>query len=192
MELMGDKTVIGILMDEWSSSNSNGAIDGRKYFEAEDGRAYFAYPEEISENMETTNPHKGIEVDGANGIMEQLQVGQEDSLKSGKKGVVKFVGTIHFKIGDRVKLASGKEGTVKFIGRTAFAAGEIVGIELDRLYAGGHEGTVQAQKGRGYFIRRQAISSVTIPLVRPDHQRNKSLRSKLNPLKIRRWTYWCC
>ena len=38
-------------MDQWHPSYGNGTIDNTKYFKADDGRGYFAHPEEIIENL---------------------------------------------------------------------------------------------------------------------------------------------
>merc|ERR1712154_127889 len=54
--LGADKNVIGILMDQWHPSYGNGSIDGKKYFDSDDGRGYFAHPPEIVENLGSTKP----------------------------------------------------------------------------------------------------------------------------------------
>merc|ERR1712176_614966 len=56
--LGADKNVIGILMDQWRPSYGNGSIDGKKYFDSDDGRGYFAHPPEIVENLGSTKPKK--------------------------------------------------------------------------------------------------------------------------------------
>ncbi|ETO05946.1 hypothetical protein RFI_31451, partial [Reticulomyxa filosa] len=97
---------------------------------------------------------------------------------------------IQFKIGDYVKLARGKTGVVKYIGETAFTQGEIIGLELDTWDPHGHNGTIRSRKyfeaneGRGYFTKRELISQVVIPLVKPIDLKAVNVTFQLRPFKF--------
>lgn len=73
---------------------------------------------------------------------------------------------VNFSIGERVRLRHGKTGVVTFIGDAEFTDGEVVGVSLDAWIPHGHDGTVKGRKyfdapsGRGYFTRRESISSI--------------------------------
>ena len=53
-DFLNGSKVVGVLMDQWHPFYTNGMIDDIKYFESDDGRGYFAHPEEIAENWGST------------------------------------------------------------------------------------------------------------------------------------------
>ncbi len=137
-----DKTVNGILMDQWHPSYGNGTIDGKVYFKSEEGRGNFAHPPEIVENLGSTKPKPKPT---ANVPKDEPKVGQEVTLKDGRKGVVQYVGV------------------------PGFSEEKMIGVELDTWSTNTNSGTVNdteyfsSNPGRGYFARFQSISDWKIP-----------------------------
>ena len=130
-------------MDQWHPSYGNGCIDGKQYFEADDGRGFFAHPPEIMENLGTTQV-RTTEPSQEDDDSKEPEIGQVVTLKDGQKGVVKYVGAPEFSDGQK-----------------------LVGVELEKWSTNTNTGTVEeyfsANPGRGYFARFSSISDWKIP-----------------------------
>ena len=180
-----DKTVMGILMNEWSDTNSNGTIDGKRYFEAKDGYGYFAHPSEIIENLSVkAKDNHGMVNDfkkcryGAYVVHCNLPKEIYDNAKR-LDDIEADTGNDHERInpndddaalisckcGDRIRVAGKYTGIVKFIGCVHFNDSQMIGIELDnKCKSFGHDGTMdgreyyQCKKCRGMFVHPQDVT----------------------------------
>ncbi|ETO09191.1 hypothetical protein RFI_28196, partial [Reticulomyxa filosa] len=168
-----NEKLVGIELDSWHPNATNGTVRGKTYFKCDRGRGFFAKESLILENL----GHAGMQKETTNDEEEGTPPPQAPLPK------------IQFKIGDYVKLARGKTGVVKYIGETAFTQGEIIGLELDTWDSYGHNGTIrdrkyfEANEGRGYFTKRELISQVVIPLVKPIDLKTVNATFQLRPFK---------
>ena len=185
MEFMKGKLVIGILMNEWSQTNSNGIIEGKKYFQAKDGYGYFAHPSEIIENLSMktkTKDNTGVinvlsksgygsrvihcnvpkEVyDNAKRLDDMDADTDNDRIINPNDGSVALISC---KYGDRICVVGDYIGVVKFIGTVHFNDSKMIGVELDNICKShGHNSTIdtreyyRCKKGGLMFVHPQDV-----------------------------------
>ena len=139
-----DREMIGIVLDEFSPNGHDGSVDGKVYFVCENGYGLLIPVTSI------------VKLD-------------KNKVEEKESEIIQFndasFGANNIRVGDEISIGN-KKGVVKYIGTPKNMLDETIGIELKSWHPNAGDGTLngeslfKAQKGRGYFIRKQSFASL--------------------------------